>query len=284
MIQRIVHRLPMTRVKLGLAGIAYRVTKLAFKTDIHVVERRGIRYEVDLREAIDLTIFLLGGFQTHVTANRLLDLPSDAVAIDVGANIGAMSLRLAQALPSGRVYAFEPTDYAYHRLERNLELNLELKERIRAFKRFVSDGSTDGETPTAYSSWKVDGGHSDSHPLHGGTAQTATETGTITIDEFCRAENLSRLDFIKIDTDGSEFLVLKGARGTLADKRPAVVFEVGQYLLEERGIDTDEMLRFWAELGYRLTNCANGSPVTPANFHREVPLRSTTDLLALPVP
>jgi len=85
------HRLPMTRLKMFVARMLYRITRLAFKNDLRIVRRGGVKYELDLSEAIDLTIFIFGDYQKWVTSQKYYTLPSDAVILDVGANIGSIA-------------------------------------------------------------------------------------------------------------------------------------------------------------------------------------------------
>src|SRR5256885_82445 len=58
-------RLPTTRFKLFAARMIYRGLKLLLRNDRRRIRRRGINYEVDLSEGIDLSIFVFGGFQDH---------------------------------------------------------------------------------------------------------------------------------------------------------------------------------------------------------------------------
>jgi FkbM family methyltransferase len=63
------------------------------------------------------------------------------LVLDIGANIGAHTLHLAHLVgPNGRVLAFEPTDYAFRKFSRNLELNPNLASRVMACPCF-HDGS-----------------------------------------------------------------------------------------------------------------------------------------------
>ena len=73
---------------------------------------------------IDFAIYLGGMFERNTAlALRKLVRPSSLV-LDIGANIGAHTLRLANLVgSSGRVFAFEPTDFAYSKLQANLDLN-----------------------------------------------------------------------------------------------------------------------------------------------------------------
>src|SRR6266702_564828 len=81
------------------------------------IRRRGIYYDVDLREGIDLSLFLFGSFQRHVTDVIKQLVAPDGVVIDIGANIGTVTLTIAAYLAEGRIYAFEPTDFAFQKLQ-----------------------------------------------------------------------------------------------------------------------------------------------------------------------
>jgi FkbM family methyltransferase len=260
----------------------YRVVRLFVWDDHRQITRGGIRYDVDLSEGIDLSLFLFGNFQSHVSGSRYFSLPGDAVIFDVGANIGSMCLSFAKHAPEGVVYAFEPTEYAFNELLRNLALNPDLAARIHSARAYVSNRSAEALPVTVYSSWKVDGLAVKTHPVHGGVSKPAEVTQVVTIDEVCRDQTLERVDFIKIDTDGHELDVLEGARETLRKHRPVVVFEIGDYLLLERGQNYGQFLNLFEPLGYRLINSKNGIQVSLDNYPREVPLQATTDLIALP--
>lgn len=63
--------------------------------------------------------------------------------LDIGANIGSHTLPLAQMVgPSGRVYSFEPTDYAFGKQRRNLSLNPELSKRVNALQSMLVGSPT----------------------------------------------------------------------------------------------------------------------------------------------
>ncbi|MFI5459577.1 MAG: FkbM family methyltransferase [Isosphaerales bacterium] len=279
----LIHRLPLTRLKLFGARCLYRAVRLFVRDDQRQVTRGGIHYDIDLSEGIDLSLFLFGNFQSHVSDSRYFSIPRDAVIFDVGANIGSMCLNFAKRAPEGLVYAFEPTEYAYNKLLRNLSLNPDIAARIQAIHAYVSNHSAEAQLVTAYSSWKVDGLEVAVHPIHGGLSRPAEVSRIVTIDEFCRDQGIERVDLIKTDTDGHELDVLQGARETLRNHRPVVVFEIGDYLLRERGHHFGQFLDLFDPLGYRLINSKNGMHVTLANYGRELPLKATTDLIALPL-
>ena len=92
----LLNRLPLTRVKIGIARILYKGLPPRYRKQKQRITRGGIRYEADLSEGIDLSLFLFGGFQKHVTHSRFVEIPEDAVILDVGANIGVMTLQFAK--------------------------------------------------------------------------------------------------------------------------------------------------------------------------------------------
>ena len=258
---------------------------MIFRKDRYLIQRKGISYEIDLTEGIDLSLFLFGGFQSYLLSTvQSQGIPENAVVIDVGANCGSMSLPLAQLFPRGQVVAIEPTNYAFAKLQRNLELNPSLSPRILPLKLFLSDQKTKAPPLEVYASWKVDQRYSNAHPLHRGVPQEIGSAQTLTLDELMQTQNIPSVHLIKIDTDGHEYQILQGATPVLRTHRPVVVFEVGMYVMEERGIRFEDYLGFFEDLGYRLINSKNGKRVNRETYLQEIPLRSTTDVIAIPHP
>src|SRR5262245_44463047 len=118
-----------------------------------------------------------------------------AVALDVGANVGAYSLLLGQWVgPSGRVFAFEPDPRAFHGLSRHVALN-----RLGAIVRPIAAALADREG-TAHLVAAVTAGETRiSHEaLEGRPGLQETMTRVTTIDRFCAERGLVP-SFLKID-------------------------------------------------------------------------------------
>jgi len=279
---QLLRKLPITRIKLYLARMLFGVVKPFYGTDKRIIKRNGLSFEVDLTEGLDLSLFLFGNFQKHVSENKFIDLPSDAVILDIGANVGIMSLKFAQKVPEGKVFAFEPTHYAYQKLQRNLELNPFI-QNIEVIQSFVTDSKKSNDGLFAFSSWKIDKKPaSDQHPIHGGKAMSTEGIPAITIDEIAKSKSLDRIDFIKIDTDGHEFEVLSGAKKSIELLRPKIIFELGQYVMEEKNITFMDYHEFFIQLNYKLFNAASNKTITLSNYKRMIPQKGTIDILAIP--
>jgi hypothetical protein len=135
----------------------------------------------------------------------------------------------------------------------------------------------------AYASWKVDGSDPDMHPLHGGAIKPADSIPAVTLDHFVLENGIQRVDLIKIDTDGHELKVLKGAFKTIRKYLPHVIFEIGGYVLNEQQIKFEQYYDYFENIGYRLLNAKNGKKITLQNFSKQIPLRATTDIIAIPL-
>jgi len=254
-----------TATKIQLAGGMYRIISAARRLvgagDSARVVRKGLQWQLDLSEGIDLAIFAFGQFE-RITAKSLERLVRPgAVVLDIGANVGAHTLPLARLVgPNGRVFAFEPTGYAFGKLKQNINLNPELVPRIVAEQiRLTGPGAADpGEI---YSSWKVTG-QQPRHGKHFGIAKSTEGARATSLDEYCNQADLQRIDLIKLDVDGFEVDVIRGGRNALRTYRPTICMELSPYVLEERGASLADLLAELRENGYRLGDLKARAAIT----------------------
>ena len=254
-----------TKTKVALAAMVYRAIAtgraIVGKNNCANVCRGGIEWCLDLSEGIDFSIYLLGAFErsTRAALQKLIR-PGDTV-FDVGANIGAHTLGIARSVgPTGSVYAFEPTDVAFARLKRNLALNPELKLRTRAHEILLAEEVTAPLEPEIYASWPLKAEDS-VHPKHRGRLATTLHASVDTLDRFVQREAIDRLDLIKIDVDGHEYPVLKGALKTLARFRPVLVMEISPYVHNEQKHGFGVLVGLLRDAGYLLQDAGTWKPL-----------------------
>lgn len=225
------------------------------------VWRGGARWNLDLTEGIDLAIYLMGAFEwrTRLAYERLVG-PGMIVA-DVGANIGAHSLPLARKVGStGRVLAFEPTRWAIERLRANAALNPDLAGQLSIHQLMLVDDPAMAIPETIHSSWPLDPKAQDHYKLCG-RSMTTEGAGAITFDDFAEREQLSRLDFVKLDVDGYECRVLGGMLSSLRRFRPPILMEMSPYVLAEKGDSLERLLEILAQARYRLFDLDKNDPI-----------------------
>jgi len=141
------------------------------------------------------------------------------VFVDVGANIGIYSVAASTLVrETGRVLAFEPSVQSFPVLKKNIALNR--LRNVRAFPVALAQNTGKawlhrGPNPSLNSlgrdpSWKQDG----------------EEVVTETLDKALHQEGIHRVDVIKMDVQGAEELVIRGAYKTITSEHPLIIFEV----------------------------------------------------------
>ena len=225
---------------------------MAGKGDVGVFRRGDIVWQLDLKEGIDLAIYLQGGFEPLTLREYDRVVRPGFVALDIGANIGSHTLPLARLVgPSGHVHSFEPTDFAFEKQRRNLALNPELSKRISAIQAMLVARSNQEKPEAVPSSWPLDGeGAATLHPIHLGRFEALEGAQVLRLDDWIAQERPPKVDFVKMDVDGYEIDVIEGARETLSLFKPIMMMEFAPYIFAERGRSFKELLDALLALGY----------------------------------
>lgn len=204
----------------------------------------GIRYRLDLGEMIDSNVLLLGGHEPRTMTTVRRHVSNGSTAFDIGANAGYYTLPLAQMVgPSGHVYAFEPTGWAYEKLQVNLGLND--FGNVCTEQLALADSQDEREVSSSETAFTA------SWPLTGRRQERPGEVVRfVKLDHYVQDKNLDAVDFVKIDVDGFELRVVRGAVETLRKFRPPVLIEIGKATEAEIGDDPVELVRLLERLGY----------------------------------
>ena len=252
--------LPMkvaTKTKIAAASLISAATR-RFRTSLGMLnhghfQRDGILWNLDLTEGIDFAIFLMGAFEPSTIRSYRSLVESGDVVLDIGANIGAHTLPLASLVGDrGKVIAFEPTDYAFKKLQDNLALNPQLSGRVNPVQALLVGDPERIKPESIPSRWSLEREEgSKRHAVHRGVYETLDAAAVFKLDDWYPKHGSQRLDFIKIDVDGHEFEVLGGSLETLAVYKPRLMMELAPYLFAERGQGFAELLCMIQGLGYR---------------------------------
>lgn len=164
--------------------------------------------------------------------------------LDIGANTGLYSILLAAANRRTRVYAFEPLESAAALLNSNLQLNPRLKRKIEVQQVVVSDrnGPLGLYLPTPSGTTIETSASID--PAFKEEISAVLPVLSVRLDDFWERRGRMPVALIKVDTEGSEHLVLEGARELMSAERPVVAYE----LLERA--QTGRISEMMIDLGY----------------------------------
>lgn len=186
------------------------------------------------------------------------------IVFDIGANVGKLTIDFSYLVgDNGVVHAFEPSAETYERLEETIVLekrkNVVLNRCALGYKTGVAKFHVYDADHSTLNSFAL-------RPLkkYGIDAISSVEDVFVnTVDKYCQNHEIEHIDLLKIDVEGAELEVLRGADKMLNEKRVrCCIFEFGQTIFD-MGATPQDVRSFLKEKGYQLRNLIEGDPVFP---------------------
>ena len=169
----------------------------------------------------------LWGFEPPLPALFVeLARSSDGVVVDVGANTGLYALLAAASNRAVEVHAVEPLPALVELLDANIGLNRRLARRVHCHQVALSDRTGRAMLYLPAPCGTIVETSASLDPAFKEEVETAVEVETRTLDDLWLAIGRPRVGIVKVDTEGTEHLVLRGAARVLAASQPIVVCEV----------------------------------------------------------
>lgn len=244
-IHRFNYLLPLPRGRWMLQRFACRFSAIPSRLEDVRIDYRMLM-DLDLHDSYDDTLiyFNLQAIEIKRAIKRFLQ--AGQTAIDVGANLGLFTLLMAHRVGrEGRVHAFEPNPQIFSRLTAHVLKNT-FEKTVTLHRTAVSDRNG---ALTLFT-----------YPRHHGLScivprpdlpHEATEVNAVTLDALFEAGEIRTPSFVKIDVEGAELLVLKGARQLVERCRPVIIVEVSPKHQKELFGYAPSQLWTWAqEYGY----------------------------------
>jgi FkbM family methyltransferase len=216
------------------------------------VNRWGQRYQ-----ALSLTEYHYlrdGNPETYESLLIEKTIEPGMTVLDVGANHGLFSLEAASMLAGdGIVHAFEPTPSTRSLLEKNLAANDLAMVKVFPFAVGESPGTARLRVHHEWTGLNTLAGEDitwNHRTLH---ADEVIEVPVISLDDHAQAEGLDQIHFLKIDVEGFELGVIRGARGLLQNKRvKQIMLEIGDSTCRQAGVDPTDLVAELDSVGYDL--------------------------------
>jgi FkbM family methyltransferase len=166
-----------------------------------------------------------GQFEKRFQQLANLVLPKDAVAFDVGANIGIVSIVLGSIFHAGKVFSFEPGGQVFELLCRNLARSA--LQNVNSFRYAVSDflGEVSFVEDSAYGRISDKGMADASHQV----------AKCVTIDWLAAELSLSRLDLVKVDIEGFEPQAMRCVDTVVKRFNPVFLMELNPWCMRNYG-------------------------------------------------
>lgn len=210
----------------------------------------GLKVWLSLSEHMQRRIFWMGYYSNDIVG--LIDclLKPGMVVVDVGANIGEISMVAARRVgASGKVVSFEPVTAIADQLTEHIKIN-NLSQILVVRKAL---GQITREHMPIYSSCgqTVPDEHHGLASLYGeGQGDTIDYVTMTTLDQATADLALDRVDLLKIDIEGGELPCLKGAEQLLRRWHPMIIVEVQDFSAKKAGWSVDELFSYLQGFGY----------------------------------
>lgn len=247
-------RLPSFRGKRKLCKFFIDVTRISKKKSIRIQTKSGTFELPNVKEIISFDLFTSGVYENGLVEFLSKAIPKNGVFIDIGANIGAISIPLALERKDIRIIAIEASPWIFNVLQGNVLLNR--LSNITALNYAVYSES--GKQVGIYAPKELFGKGSLS-PIY---TKEEEQVETITIDDIVLKQKLDSLDFLKVDVEGFEASVFLGMKDAAKIKKPRIVFEFLKWAETSAGFQAGEAQSVLLSYGYKLQRFNNRFKLT----------------------
>lgn len=224
---------------------------LNVRAEIDAVLLNGMRMRVVANDIVGSAICFEGFFEPETVDFYQAVLSEGSVFLDIGAQVGQYTL-LASGIvgKQGRVVGFEPDPQTFRLLTTNIQMN-HLEHNTVVVQAAVSNKS--GNENLHLSQTQNIGANSLLPPAHGLASGQSVPVACWRLDDYLSANQITKVDLIKIDVEGAELLVLNGAADLLGKpNKPILVVEFCEVTLNQFGATCDMLASELEAMGYRL--------------------------------
>jgi len=193
--------------------------------------------------------------------------------IDVGANLGVVSLLLAKRPSKPIVHAFEANPYTFEALQENVTLNR--CPNIRAHNLAIAgyDGEITFNANPVYRGTTSITASIDSHTVH---------VPCITLDSYVQQQSIKQVSLLKVDVEGYEELVFQGCKNLLAQQKIKVIYyEICPTLVKKAGLSPYTPTQALLDYGYKIYRLSQDDDLTSVTI-AEIESFTCENLIALP--
>ncbi|MEQ9893624.1 FkbM family methyltransferase [Pectobacterium aroidearum] len=186
-----------------------------------------------------------GSNESHFEEIVNIILNETSNVLDVGANIGTHAILLSKVAHKGKVFSFEPQSLVFSVLQNNIIMNH--CSNVTAYRFAISniDNETISMEPFSFKGDKINNG-----ALR--IDNSGNFLGDLVLSKKLDSFNLPKIDFIKLDIQGSEIKALSGANDLISRDRPIIFVEIEEQHLKSLGGSSKDLIEKILGLDYVL--------------------------------
>jgi FkbM family methyltransferase len=241
--------LPSFKGKRRLGRAIMKITGVSTHHDVVVNTKAGTFHLPNLKEMISMDLFMNGYYERGLVRMLKEQMPANGVLIDIGANIGSISIPLSRMRPDIRIVAVEASPWIFRVLKANIEANNATNITAANFAVY----SESQRSLPMYAPKELFGKGS----LKAVYTNDAEMVESITVDDIKRKFNLPAIHFIKVDVEGFEAAVFQGMTQLTINDKPKIVFEFSEWAEVAAGFKAREAQSIILSKGYRIQQMDN---------------------------
>lgn len=225
------------------AKVTYDFLISHFKNPNVVAEVQGHKMFLDSKDSIELSIW--GVYEPFETELFKKEIKSGDVVLDIGANIGYYTLIATKLVGEhGKVFAFEPDPTNFALLEKNVKLN--------GYKNVILVQKAVSNKTDKLRLYLCEDNKGDYRIYDSRDGRQSIEIESIRLDDYFKNDD-GKIDFIKMDIQGSEGWAIQGMRLLLQrNKNVKIIMEFWPAGLRKCGIEPEKLLKSLIEYGFNL--------------------------------
>lgn len=231
----------------------------------YLPKKYGLKFHLNTHEYIGWNIFFLGSYEPDTNAILAEFIKPGMIVIEAGANHGSETVIIASLVGiNGKVFAFEPIPKIIDKLLINININ-KLNKIIKveslalgeSNKNIVFHIPYDNESNQGVSSKYKFGSKSDTLVVQ-----------QVKLDSWIQENHISKIDFIKMDIQGSEYDLMLGASECLAKFNPIVYLEADEIQTQNGSTSLESLYNILKTHSYDVFSVRKGERValTPQNL------------------
>lgn len=225
-----------------------------------MVKRNGIIYKLDIHHYMEWALY----FDIEIEPRNFLYRNSydKGVIFDVGAHFGEITFNLAKLNPHSKIISFEPNPEMFNKLSFNKLLNKFDNIDLYPF----AAGENNADVMLTFHSESPEGAHIDTSITQDSILIKQKKLDDIYFEKY----NDIPVKLIKIDTEGYELNVLRGAKQILSKYKPDLFLECNDSFMNRYNYTIKDLFDFLKNLGYSyFLITQSNTKLDPNNFHSE---------------
>ena len=225
-------------------------------------KENGIKMRLNIANLVDHCVYF-SNEQKALDAFISRLKPTDTL-IDIGANIGYTTLLFSKKCCEGKVISIEPSKELYETVKKHLSLN--------GINNATCLNIGLGEKEKTVNLYKVSETNTGMNRIFEDSEAPFDSESIIikTLDEVVLEEKIELIDAIKIDVEGYEYKVLKGAVNILKTKQPMLLIEVDDHNLREQQSSPAEIFKLLFELNYSVYEAGNMRKIEMSHDYSDI--------------